>query len=150
MFSSSAPAAGQIFLKASNATSARATASPRPTGRSSDKRPPTPISAKPFALAGPSNLPNPDFHAYRKDLADIALAGRVIASHYAEPVERTVACLAPLRSGPSDDCGIARELGAGERFLMLDDTLGWAWGYAGGEHRVGYVRSEALSPTPPS
>jgi hypothetical protein len=34
-------------------------------------------------LAGPSDLPDPDFHAYRKDLADIALAGRVIASHYA-------------------------------------------------------------------
>ena len=27
---------------------------------------------------------------------------------------------------------------------MLDDTLGWAWGYAGEDRRVGYVRSEAL------
>ena len=24
---------------------------------------------------------------------------------------------------------------------MLDDSLGWAWGYAGEERRVGYVRS---------
>ena len=28
---------------------------------------------------------------------------------------------------------------------MLDDSVGWAWGYAGEERRVGYVRSEALS-----
>jgi hypothetical protein len=27
---------------------------------------------------------------------------------------------------------------------MLDDTLGWAWGYAGRDRIVGYVRSEAL------
>jgi hypothetical protein len=28
---------------------------------------------------------------------------------------------------------------------MLDDSLGWAWGYAGDERRVGYARSEALA-----
>ena len=27
---------------------------------------------------------------------------------------------------------------------MLDDSLGWAWGYAGEERHVGYVESEAL------
>ena len=27
---------------------------------------------------------------------------------------------------------------------MLDDSVGWAWGYAGEDRRVGYVRSEAL------
>jgi hypothetical protein len=29
---------------------------------------------------------------------------------------------------------------------MLDDSLGWAWGYAGKDRRVGYVASEALGP----
>jgi hypothetical protein len=28
---------------------------------------------------------------------------------------------------------------------MLDDSLGWAWGYAGSDRRVGYVRSETLT-----
>ena len=28
---------------------------------------------------------------------------------------------------------------------MLDDSLGWAWGYAGEDRRVGYVRSETLA-----
>ena len=27
---------------------------------------------------------------------------------------------------------------------MLDDSMGWAWGYAGESKRVGYVRSEAV------
>ena len=26
---------------------------------------------------------------------------------------------------------------------MLDDSLGWAWGYAGEERRVGYVAASA-------
>ena len=65
-------------------------AAPPPTGRSSARPPPTPTSADDFALTGPSDPPDPLFNAYRKDLADVALAGRVIASHYAEPVERTI------------------------------------------------------------
>ena len=32
----------------------------------------------------------------------------------------------------------------GEPFLMLDDSRGWAWGYAGAKRRVGYVDSRAL------
>jgi hypothetical protein len=78
-------------------------------------------------------------------LADVALAGRVIASHYAEPVERRLRVAAQLRSGPSAEAEAVRELGAGEPFLMLDDSLGWAWGYAGDDRRVGYVPSETLA-----
>jgi hypothetical protein len=51
-----------------------------------------------------------------------------------------------LRSGRSDEAEAIRELEAGEPFALLDDSLGWAWGYAGSERRVGYVRSEMLSP----
>jgi hypothetical protein len=32
-------------------------------------------------------------------------------------------------------------LAVGETFAMLDDTVGWAWGYASQDRRVGYVRS---------
>jgi dipeptidyl peptidase-like protein len=41
---------------------------------------------------------------------------------------------------------VIREITAGEQLALLDDSLGWAWGYAGQDRRVGYVRSEALSP----
>ena len=109
------------------------------------KRRRTPTSADEFALTGPSDAPDPNFNAYRKDLADVALAGRVIASHYAEPVEREIAMETPLRSGPSEEAGFVRELEIGERFEMLDDSLGWAWGYAGEDRRVGYVHLSAIA-----
>ena len=73
------------------------------------------------------------------------MAGRVIASHYAERLDRIIAARAPLRSAPSGDAPVIRELKPGERFAMLDDSLGWAWGYAGEEQRVGYVSSDALT-----
>jgi hypothetical protein len=131
-------------LKGSSATSARATQAPRPTGRSSAKPRPTPTSAEQFALTGPSDLPDPEFNAYRKDLADIALADRVIASHYAEPLACRIATKTMLRCGPSEEADAIGELDADEPFAMLDDSLGWAWGYAGKQRRVGYVRSDAL------
>jgi hypothetical protein len=74
----------------------------------------------------------------------VTLAGQVIASHYAAPIAKTVASNAPLRSAPSDEAEELAELEADDPFSMLDDTLGWAWGYAGRDRVVGYVRSEAL------
>jgi hypothetical protein len=75
----------------------------------------------------------------------VALAGRVIASHYAEPVEREIASATTLRTAPLLDAEIIRELTPGERFDMLDDSLGWAWGYAGPDGRVGYVHLSAIA-----
>jgi len=117
---------------------------PRPTARSSDRLQPSLTSADDFALAGPSSPPDPRFHAYRSDLADIALAGRVIASHYAEPTLRLVRSPAPLLAAPTADAEVIGGLAPGEPFELLDDSLGWAWGYAGGDRRVGYVRADAL------
>ena len=69
----------------------------------------------------------------------------MIASHYAEPVERRLGAAATLRSGPSADSEARLDLEGGEPFSMLDDSLGWAWGYAGSNRRVGYVPSGALA-----
>ena len=132
-------------MKGSSATSVRATEAPRRTGQSSVKRRPTPTSAEQFALSGPSDLPDPAHHAYRKDLADVALAGRVIASHYAEPLERKLANRATLRGAAAEDAPAICDLEPGEVFALLDDSLGWAWGYAGADRRVGYVPSSALA-----
>jgi hypothetical protein len=104
---------------------------------------PTPTSAE-AALTGPSNPPDPEYNAFRKDLADVALVDRVIASHYAEPVARHAVHSVTLRARPSDDAEVICELAAGSPFAMLDDSVGWAWGYAGDERRVGYVPSDAL------
>ena len=72
------------------------------------------------------------------------MAGRVIASHYAEPLLRRLAAAAPLRRSASDDADIVAELSAGDELWMLDDTGGWAWGYGGPDRRVGYVRDGAV------
>ena len=68
----------------------------------------------------------------------------MIASHYASPVERRVTAGSELREAASDEATVIRRMAAGEPFLLLDDSLGWAWGYAGEERRVGYVRSGSL------
>jgi hypothetical protein len=52
---------------------------------------------------------------------------------------------ATLREAPSDEAAAICELAPGSSFAMLDDSLGWAWGYAGDDRRVGYVRSSALA-----
>jgi hypothetical protein len=95
-------------------------------------------------LIGPSNPPDPTTHAYRKDLADISLAGRVIASHYAEPLERHITSRTPFRAQPSDDSEALGELSKGDEIRTLDISAGWAWGYAP-DGRVGYVRAEAIA-----
>jgi oxalate decarboxylase/phosphoglucose isomerase-like protein (cupin superfamily) len=69
----------------------------------------------------------------------------VIASHYADPVERRLLSSTALRSAPSADGEELQRLEAGDAFRMLDESVGWAWGYAGREGRVGYVPSEALA-----
>jgi hypothetical protein len=69
----------------------------------------------------------------------------VIASHYAAPVQRKLEKAAQLRSSPTADSEVVAELGAGDPFDMLDDTLGWAWGYGGPDRLVGYVRSDSLA-----
>lgn len=96
-----------------------------------------------FGLTGVSNPPDAATHAYRKDLADTALAGRVIASHYAEPLVRHLVKAAPFYVSGNEQSDVIASLNAGDELRMLDNSRGWAWGY-GPDGRVGYVRSDAV------
>jgi hypothetical protein len=60
------------------------------------------------------------------------------------PLSRRVAVAAPLRAQASEDSPAVAKLQPGDPFEMLDNSLGWAWGYGGANRRVGYVRSDAL------
>jgi hypothetical protein len=73
----------------------------------------------------------------------MALAGRVIASHYAEPLVRHLVAAAKLLRRPADDAELLADLKAGDEIRMLDLSLGWAWGY-GPDGRVGYLREAAV------
>ena len=72
----------------------------------------------------------------------MALVGRVIASHFAEPLARTLSSAAPLLVAPADNAEVLAQLVEGVEFQMLDNSRGWAWGYA--EGLVGYVKSDAV------
>lgn len=97
-----------------------------------------------FALTGPSRLLDPLTHAVRPDLADVRLADRVFAPHYAQPTPRTLARQAPLRLQRSGDSEAVAVLDAGEHFELLDVTGGLAWGIAPQSGLVGYLEADAL------
>lgn len=129
-------------MTASNAISSR-TAPPgsrRANGASSSS------TGDRFELARSSGGLDPRTHAYRSDIADIALAGRIIAPHYARPLIR--ACgphPADLRETSRDEGDAISELLPGEEFAVLEYSGGRAWGYCVADHRVGYVEAIALT-----
>lgn len=97
-----------------------------------------------FSLSGPSRALDPRVNAMRGDLADVALAGRHFSPHYANPVERFCSVpFAAIRDRPEGQQ--ISELLVGEVFMLLDISGGWAWGYTGQDHYVGYVLADALA-----
>jgi hypothetical protein len=128
-------------LKASNATSSATTRDDDRTaeGRSSSN------TAERFTLSGPSIALDPKIHAYRNDIADIALAGQLIAPHYARAMNRTISEDTPLLESNNTASAILVEMAAGEAFAVLDITGDWAWGYRRKDHRVGYVAANQLA-----
>ncbi len=104
-----------------------------------------PPSAERFHLGGPSIALDPRVHAVRRDIADICLADRVFAPHYAAPEHcMCVASSAMLRAEPNADAVAVSQIMRGEAFAIVDASGGWAWGYGLHDRYVGYVRSDAL------
>ncbi|PZU50229.1 MAG: glycoside hydrolase [Sphingomonas sp.] len=102
-------------------------------------------------ISGPRNTDplgplDPRQHAWREDLADIALAGRIAVPLYVQPVERELLRQAPLLSADRSDSVAVSELLPGERFAVLDTGHGHAWGYSMADHYVGHVALDALGP----
>jgi len=98
-----------------------------------------------FVLNGPEGDFDPRITAHRGDLADVALAGKLFAPHYAAAMP--MRCSAPkamLRKQPGKDHEAISELLHGEDFHVLDIAGDWAWGYCGYDNYVGYVPVHAL------
>lgn len=89
-------------------------------------------------------MPDPAVNAYRDDLADVALAGQVIASHYAEPVLRRCT-MATQVTADVEALVPVQNLEEGADFALLDCAKDRGWGYVVATHRVGYVDLDALS-----
>jgi cell wall-associated NlpC family hydrolase len=96
-------------------------------------------------LDGVSQSYDPRVKAIRPDLADVALAGLYFAPHYAAAVPRGVnASSIAVRGAPDAAATAITELLHGETFHMLDARGGWAWGYCGHDHYVGFAPTDAL------
>ena len=98
-----------------------------------------------FRLRGSSAKLDARCNAFRTDLADIALAGRVIAARYAAPV--TMRCGAPmtmLRAGRGGAAVAVSAILYGEVFRMFDMDDGWAWGQTAHDNYVGWLDAAAL------
>ena len=111
-------------------------------------RPSTALPTRRARVHGPSVRLDPRINAYRGDLADIALADRVIASHYAAPaLQRCITPVAAMRARPDHGATQISELLHGEEFAVLERRGGWAWGYSSHDRYVGYVPVETLGET---
>ena len=129
-------------LKALNATSD----TKRPQSRSAANGDSSSRTDERFQLTGESLTLDPRIHAYRKDIADIALAGQIFAPHYARPLLRTCGSVAaPVRMTPAGDAESIAALEPGDAFAVLEYAGGWAWGYVQASHLVGYVEASALT-----
>ena len=85
-------------------------------------------------------------NAVRNDLADIALADRVIAPRYVQPLPmQCVTAVAMLRGAPDTAATATSALLYGEAFAVFDIDNGWAWGQCAHDGYVGYVEVAALT-----
>ena len=91
------------------------------------------------------SLPDKRVNAWRDDLADARLAGKVPASRFVEGQRRqVVAGFAPLRGQPTRDAPLVSELLFGETVRVFDEKDGIAWVQSEDDGYVGYTERSAL------
>lgn len=87
-------------------------------------------------------------NAFRDDLADRRLEGRVNSARFVEGRRATIAApVLDLKSRPEPDAGIDTQLLCGEAVLVFEEMEGWAWVQAERDGYVGYASAEALAAT---
>lgn len=114
------------------------------TGHRPNQAPPSASqrTRKRFALTGRSHSVDTRVEAARGDLADVRLADRVFAPHYAAAVQRSAVRRAPILAAHGGEP--ISEILAGETFDVLELSHGYAWGVGGADGTVGFVAVDAL------
>ncbi len=94
---------------------------------------------------------DPRLNAFRPNLADARLKGKVAAARFVEGQKRRVtAAAAPLKHVAAADAATASEVLRGEVFSVFEETAeGWAWGQLETDRYVGYVPASALDSLEP-
>lgn len=83
--------------------------------------------------------------AVRRDIADVALADRLFAPHYARAETAICGADAAMITAVPGGQSVTQLL-PGECFAVLDVSGEWAWGYCLHDSYVGCVRKAALAP----
>ncbi len=90
---------------------------------------------------------DPRLHAYRPDLADAALQGKVEALRFVAPrVMQVVEPVVPIHKAPRFDAMQTTQALMGETVKLFEEEEGWAWVQLMRDGYVGYVNGNALSP----
>ncbi|UVO52941.1 SH3 domain-containing protein [Sphingomonas sp. SUN039] len=97
-----------------------------------------------FRLTGPSVALEPGRYAVRRDLAEIAVADRIFAQHYVEPVAVRLNTTAIVHSRPDIGSDAVATLASGDIFHLIDLGQIWAWGRGNAVGTIGYVVATAL------
>jgi cell wall-associated NlpC family hydrolase len=86
-------------------------------------------------------------NAYRPDLADARLQGRVDAQRFVAGQRATVAVpVVDLRPTPRPDAGLDTQLLLGDVVTVFEEAEGFAWVQAERDNYVGYVAASTLTP----
>ncbi len=90
-------------------------------------------------------------HAFRPDLADFALKGKIDAEQFATgQLMQVITHAAPLHREPRKDAPLDTEALCGEMVQVFETGEGWAWGQLAVDGYVGYLPAERLGlPAPP-
>ena len=102
-------------------------------------------------MAEPDAVLDWRLNAFRPDLADIRLEGRVSAAQFAEGAPAHVCVPAtPLMRRPAIDSAMDSQLLHGEAVRVFERKDGWAWVQAEIDGYVGYLPESALAVTMPA
>ena len=99
---------------------------------------------KRFVLSGHSAVIDPAIDAVRDDLADVELADRVFAPHYARATAYNLTSPATVFAKPNDQSASVVTLKTMELVDVFDLSAGWAWVRTA--HGMGYIRADCIAP----
>lgn len=90
---------------------------------------------------------DPRRHAFRPDLADERLQGKVDAGRFVSGETRRInTTLAALHREPSPTSGMDTQALFGESIRVFEEKDGWAWAQLMGDDYVGYIRTSDIGP----
>jgi hypothetical protein len=93
-----------------------------------------------------SGMLDPRLHAYRDDLADARLRGRVAARRFVEGrPARVVTGRAPVRRGADSGAPLDTFYHYGEPILVFEEAGDWAWCQSLDDGYVGYVERKQIA-----